>query len=349
MRGFLFRLTLSMVTAASLAAKVETPSAAVSAAYAVRQKFVLGEGGGWDYLASDARGHRLFISRSDRVLVMDTVNGKLLATIPGTAGVHGIALAPELGKGFTSNGRSDSVSVFDTDSLKIVNTIDVQGHNPDAILYDPASRHLYTFNGRSNDVSVIDPVQGKVVAKIAAGGKPEFAAADGTGKIFVNIEDKAQLIAIDTALNKIAATWPLAGCEEPTGLAFDVAQHRLFSVCANAKMVVTDSSSGTQIAVIPIGKGPDAAEFDADRGLVFSSNGEDGTLTVIHQIDADHYEVLANIATQKSARTMTLDKSTHRLYLAAAQFGPAPAPSKDQPHPRAPVVEGSFNILVVGN
>jgi YVTN family beta-propeller protein len=351
MRGFLFGLSLSVLSMLSVGlSAAETAGKSVSkSAYTVRQKFPLGEAGGWDYLASDAAGHRLFISRSDRVLVMDTVSGQLLTTIRGTAGVHGIALAPELGKGFTSNGRADSVSVFDLESLQISGTIDVQGHNPDAILFDPASRHLYTFNGRSNDVSVIDPVQGKVVVTIPLSGKPEFAAADGAGKIFVNIEDKGQLIAIDTALNKVAASWSLHGCEAPTGLAFDVARHRLFSVCDNAKMVVTDSLSGKQIAVIAIGKGPDAAEFDVERGLIFSSNGADGTLTVIHQVDADHYKVLANIPTQKSARTMALDQSTHRLYLAAAQFGPTPAQAKDQPHPRAPVLDGSFNILVVGD
>jgi YVTN family beta-propeller protein len=319
------------------------------APYAVQGRFILGGPGGWDYLTMDSAAKRLYISRSDRVLVLNTSDGSLVATIPDTAGVHGIALAPDLGKGFTSNGRADTVSVFDLSSLKVTKTIPAGGHNPDAILYDKASKHLYTFNGRSLDVSVIDPIEGTLLATIPAGGKPEFAVADGRGRIFVNIEDTSQLLVIDSRAAKRLATWPLPHCDNPTGLALDAVHDRLFSVCSNGAMVVTDALSGRHIAEVPIGRGPDAATFDGERGLVFSSNGQDGTLSVIHEEDPDHYRAVATVSTQKSARTMALDAANHRVYLVAAQFGAAPAPSADQPHPRAPVIEGSFNVLVVGN
>ena len=323
--------------------------AAVSGDYAVQQQFILGGPGGWDYLTMDSAADRLFISRSDRVLVVNPRDGSIIATIPDTQGVHGIALAPDLGKGFTSNGRADTVTVFDLQTLKSTGTFEVGGHNPDAILYDAATRKLFTFNGRSQDISVIDPVKGSVLATLPAGGKPEFAAADGAGRVFFNVEDKSQIGVIDSAESKIVSTWPIPNCEEPTGLAFDVAHKRLFSVCANGVLAVTDASSGKHVAEVPIGKGPDAAAFDAARGLVFSSNGQDGTLTVIHEDDPDHYTVVGTVATQKSARTMALDPATHRIYLVAAQFGSPPAPTADVPHPRPSVLEGSFRILAVGN
>jgi len=317
--------------------------------YVIQKQFTLGGTGGWDYLAVDSTANRLFISRSDRVLVVNIRDGSLITTIPDTQGVHGIAFAPDLGSGFTSNGRADTVTVFDLKSLKPTGTIEVGGRNPDAILYDKASRQLYTFNGLSQDVSVIDPVEAAVIARIPAGGKPEFAAADGRGRIFFNIEDKSQVGAIDSSANKMIASWSLTNCREPTGLAFDVNHRRLFSVCGNGVLVVTDANAGTHVAEVPIGKGPDAAVFDAERGLIFSSNGQDGTLTVIHEDDPNHYTVVGIVVTQKSARTMALDATTHRVYLVAAQFGPTPAPTPDLPHPRPGVLEGSFKVLVVGN
>lgn len=330
-----------MLIAASFA------SPARAADYRVLQQFPIAGGGGWDYLTLDAATHRLFISRSDQVLVLNTRNGALLATIPDTPGVHGIALAPGLKRGFTSNGRADTVTVFDLHSLKTTGTIPVGGHNPDAILYDGASRQLYTFNGRSEDISVIDPLRGTVKATIPAGGKPEFAAA-GAGRIFFNIEDTAQLGVIDSSTNKLMTVWPLPGCEAPTGLAIDAGHQRLFSVCGNGVLVVTDARSGKRVAAVPIGQGPDAAAFDIAKRLIFSSNGKDGTLTVIHEDDADHYAVIATVVTQKSARTLALDPKTHRVYLVAAQFGPPPAPTADQPHPRPSVLDGTFQVLVVG-
>jgi YVTN family beta-propeller protein len=332
----------TLMTTSAFAAKAEA-----KADYDVVQRFKLGELGGWDLLAVDADKHRLFISRSDRVMVVDTKDGKLLGTIADTQGVHGIALVPSLGRGFTSNGRTSTLTEFDLATLKTVRTLPAGGENPDVIMYDDHSRHLFSFNGRSKDVSVIDPASGKLLATIPAGGKPELAASDGRGQIFVNIEDTAEIRRIDTNSNKITATWKLADCEEPSGLALDVKHQRLFSTCQNGKMAVTDAHNGKHVASVAIGKGPDGVGFDAERGLVFSSNGQDGTLTVIHEDTADSYRVLANVVTQKSARTLVLDPGSHHLYTVAAEFGPTPAATTDQPRPRAPVLEGSFSVLEI--
>ena len=343
------RVITGLVLAASLGLAGSIHAAPDPAApdFRVVQQFTLGGSGGWDYLTMDAEANRLFISRSDRVLVVSTRDGSLLKTIPGTAGVHGIALAPDLAKGFTSNGRADTVTVFNLQTLEPTGTIAVEGHNPDAILYDGTSGRLFTFNGASQDISVIDPAAGRVIAHIPAGGKPEFAVADDAGRIFINIEDTAQVLVIDARSAQLIARWQLSHCEEPTGIALDVAHERLFSVCRNGVLTVTDTRSGKHVAEAPIGKGPDAAAFDPERGLVFSSNGQDGTLTVIHEVDPDHYASVSTVATQKSARTMALDRTHHRVFLVSAEFGPAPAATAEQPRPRPPVLEGTFKVLVV--
>ncbi len=335
-------IALSLTQATAFAAA--TPK---KADYEVVKRFNLGEPGGWDLLTFDAGKHRLFISRSDRVMVVDTQDGKLLGTIADTQGVHGIALVPSLGRGYTSNGRANTLTEFDLTSLRTLRTLSAGGENPDVVLYDDHSRHLFSFNGRSKDVSVIDPVSGKVITTIPAGGKPELAASDGHGQIFVNIEDTAEIKRIDTNTNKIAAAWKLADCEEPSGLALDVKHQRLFSTCQNGKMAVTDARSGRHVASVAIGKGPDGAGFDAQRGLVFSSNGQDGTLTIVREDTPDSYRVLANVITQKSARTMVLDPASHRIYTVAAEFGTTPGPTAEQPRPRPPVLEGSFNVIEI--
>lgn len=347
-------LSASLLSAAGFVATgiaaYAAPAAADSTpAYSVVKQYDVGGPGGWDYLLADPKSGHLFISRFDRALVLDLADGSLAATIPGTEGVHGFALAHELGRGYTSNGRADNVTEFDLATLKPTGTIAVSGHNPDAILYDGASKHLFTFNGRSKDVSVIDPQSKKVIATIAVGGKPEFAVTDGKGHVYFNIEDTSELAQIDTLKSTLVGKWKLNDCEDPSGLAFDAAHHRLFSVCQNERMVVTDSTSGKLVASVAIGKGPDAVAYDAQRGLVFSSNGEDGTLTVVKQVDADHYTVAANVPTQPSARTLALDPDSHLIYLVAAKFGPKPEATKEQPHPRAPVLDGSFKVLVVGS
>jgi zinc D-Ala-D-Ala dipeptidase len=322
---------------------------AAAPALKVTDRFAVGEAGGWDYLAVDADTHRLFVSRADRVMVLDTRDGKLLGTIPDTAGVHSVVLVPALGRGFTSNGRANTITEFNLADLKTVRTIAIDAQNPDAMLYDAFSGHLFTFNGRSHDATIVDAKGGKTIATIVLGGKPEFAVSDGHGKVYVNIEDTAEMKRIDTRANTVDATWKLDNCTDPTGLAIDSAHARLFSVCQNGRMAVTDARTGKAVAGVAIGAGPDAATFDAARGLVFSSNGEDGTLTVIEQESPDTYRVLANVPTQKSARTMALDEKGHRIYLVAAEFDPAPPATEQQPHPRPSVRAGTFTFIAVGD
>jgi YVTN family beta-propeller protein len=316
--------------------------------FSVLQRWKMGGAGGWDYLSLDSTGARLFISRGDHVDVVDTGSGKLLGTIPDTKGVHGIALAEDLKRGFTSNGRGDSITAFDLDTLKVIKEVPVSGHNPDAILYEPILKHIFTFNGRSKDVTVIDASSFAVLATIPVPDKPEFAVDDGAGQIFVNIESEAgQMLVIDSRKLAVKATWPLPGCATPSGLALDKQHHRLFSVCDAKVMAVTDAASGKQVAKVDIGEGPDAAAFDPKRSLAFSSNGE-GTLTVVHQDSPDKYTVLDNVKTQRGARTMALDPSSGRVYLVTADFAAPPAATPAQPHPRPSLVPDTFTVLVVG-
>jgi YVTN family beta-propeller protein len=313
----------------------------------VLKRWPVGGTGGWDYLTLDA-GHRLFLSRGTRVDVVDTRSGQLIGAIDNTQGVHGIALAADLHRGFTSNGKADSVTVFDTDSLKTIQEVAVSGHNPDAILYEPIGKHVFTFNGRSKDVTVLDASSLKIIATLPVPDKPEFAVSDGAGHIFVNIEsDPGQMLVIDSRKLTVAATWPLAGCASPSGLAIDRARHRLFSVCDGKVMAVTNAEDGSQVARVSIGEGPDAAAFDDKRRLVFSSNG-DGTLSVVRQDSADRYRVIDTVQTQRGARTMALDAADGHVYLVTADFMPAAAPTAEQPRPRPTPTPGSFTILTVG-
>ncbi|MEO8777443.1 MAG: YncE family protein [Rhodanobacter sp.] len=328
-------LALPIASNAATAPPMPTPR--------VLSRLPLGGTGGWDYLTFDAAHRHLFVSRGDRVLVIDVDQHKQIGTIANTAGVHGIALAPELQRGFTSNGKDASVTEFDLATLKTVATIAGTGLNPDAILYDPPSHHVFTFNGKSHSASVIDPVKGAVIATIVLPGKPEFAVSDGAGHIFNNIEDTSELVEIDTRSNKVAHVWSLAPCKAPSGLAIDLRQHRLFSVCDNQVMAITDALDGHQIATVSIGDGPDAVVFDPVESMIYSSNGESGTITAVHEDDADHYRVSATIPTQASARTEALDPKSHRLYLSAARLG-----TTRQPNGRPTAEPDSFNILTVG-
>jgi DNA-binding beta-propeller fold protein YncE len=323
-------------------------AAATTPDYSVLHRYTLGGPGGWDCLEVDAERHLLFIARNDRVLVVDTGSGELKNTIGGADGAHGIALVPGLNRGFVSNGRSNTLTEFDLTDGKSGRSIALQGQNPDALIYDTATKHLFVFNGRSHDASVVDPQSGKTVATIALPGAPEFAVSDGHGAVFVNIEDTAQLVRIDAAKAKVTSTWKLQDCEEPTGIALDRAHQRLFSACHNQQLAVTDAQSGRHVAGVAIGKGPDGTAFDADRGLIFVPNGADGTLTMIHADDADHYSVVATVATQASARTLALDPRSHHVYSVAAEFAAAPAPTAAEPHPRRSVVDGTFTVLEIG-
>lgn len=268
---------------------------------------------------------------------------KVIGTIAGTEGVHGIALAQDLIRGFTSNGQSDSVTMFDLNTLKPVATIAGTGKDPDAIVYDPSSHHVFTFNGRSNSASVIDPANRSVVATIPLPGKPEFAAADGHGHIFDNIESKSELVEIDTASDKVIHTWPLAPCKSPSGLALDVAHSRVVSVCDNGVMAVTSARDGRHVATVAIGKGPDAVRFDPGLQTVYSSNGDSGTLTAVHEDSPDHYTVTATIPTEVSARTQALDPLKHRIYLSSAVLS-----NQRNAHGWRMPVPGSLTLLVVG-
>jgi DNA-binding beta-propeller fold protein YncE len=313
--------------------------------YHLAKTYKLGGEGGWDYLTFDAATGRLFIARATRVMVVDAGTGKLLGEIPDTPGVHGIALAPELGRGFTSNGRGNAVTIFDLASLKLLGTVET-GKNPDAIAYDPATQRVFTFNGGSDDSTAIDAAKGTVAGTLALGGRPEFAVADGQGPIFANLEDKSEIVAIDSRKLSVTARWPLAPCEEPSGLAIDREHRRLFSGCANKLMAIVDAASGRVLATLPIGRGVDAAAFDPGTALAFSSNGE-GTLTVIHEDSPEKFSVVENVPTQRGARTMALDPKTHRIFLVTAEYGPAPAATAENPRPRPTIVPGSFVVLVV--
>ena len=319
--------------------------AAGPSGYHVAKTYKLGGEGWWDYLTFDGATGRLFIARATRVMVVDAGTGKLLGEIPDTPGVHGIALAPELGRGFTSNGRGNAVTIFDLASLKVLGTVET-GKNPDAIAYDPATQRVFTFNGGSDDSTAIDAAKGAVAGTLALGGRPEFAVADGQGAIFANLEDKSEIVAIDTRKLVVTARWPLAPCEEPSGLAIDREHRRLFSGCANKLMAIVDAASGRVLATLPIGRGVDAAAFDPETAFAFSSNGE-GTLTVIHEDSPEKFSVVENVPTQKGARTMALDPKTRRVFLVTAEYGPAPAATAENPRPRPGIVPGSFVVLVL--
>jgi YVTN family beta-propeller protein len=305
----------------------------------------LGGDGGWDYLTIDSDARRLYISRATHVLVVDIDSGRQVGDIPDTPGVHGIALAKDLGKGYISNGGDGTVSVFDIASLKTTTKIKV-GQRPDAILYDPATKHVFTFNAGTQDSTAIDATKDAVVGTIPLGGKPEFAATDLKGTVFVNLEDKNSLYAIDANKLTVKSKWALPGCEEPSGLAMDRKNGRLFSGCEKI-MAITDAESGKQVANAPVGEGVDATIYDDESGLAFASAGE-GKLTVVQSAGGDKYAVVETPATQKGARTMALDTKTHNIYLVTAEFGPRPAPTAQNPHPRPSIVPGSFVVLVMG-
>jgi len=314
--------------------------------YHLLKKVALGGEGGWDYLALDSQSRRLFIARATHVMVIDVDVGKSVGDITNTAGVHGIALVSEMGRGFTSNGKDSTVTVFDLGTLKALKQIPV-GKNPDAIIYDPASKRIFTFNGKSDDATVINAQNATVEATIPLGGRPEFAVADGVGRLYVNLEDKNQVVVLDSNALTIKSRWPLAPGEEPTGISMDREHKRLFIGCANKQMIIMDSDNGNIVATLPIGEGVDATAFDPESGLVFSSN-RDGTLTVIKEDSASQFSVFDNVATQKGARTMVLDPKTRHIFLVTAEFGPTPKPTKDQPRPRPGILPGSFVLLEIG-
>jgi YVTN family beta-propeller protein len=309
--------------------------------YHLLNQYTLGGEGGWDYLNLDPATGKLFITRSSHLMVVDPATGKLLADLSGLQGIHGTAFVGD--RAYVSEGGANRVAVIDTTRLAKVSEIAV-GARPDGILYDAASKRIFTFNAVSKDATAIDPASGKAVGTVALGGKPEAAASDGHGAIFVNIEDKNELIAFDAGTLTVKGHYPLTPCQEPSGMAADLAHGRIFSGCDNKMLAVTDMKTGKMVARIPIGDGVDANRFDPVTGLVFSANGESGTLTVAHEDAPDKFTVLQDLQTAKGARTMELDPKSHRVYLVTSDL----RPSTDPAHPRATAVPGTFRLMVLG-
>jgi YVTN family beta-propeller protein len=324
----------------SMKAQMNDPS------YAVVNKFHLPGDGGWDYLNVDASRGWLFVSHGTMVQVMDVKSGKVTGTIPNTPGVHGIALAPEFNKGFISNGKDTSVTIFDYKTLAFIARIKVTGQNPDAIMYDDFSKRVFVYNGRSANATVIDAKTDAIIATIPLEGKPEFSVTDGAGKIYVNIEDKNLVDEINATTMKVEHSWPISPGEEPSGLALDNETHRLFSVCSNKLMVILDATNGNIITTLPIGDGCDGVKFDPYYKTAFSSNGE-GSITVVLEKPGDKFSVLETVTTQAGARTLAIDEKTHRIYLPTAEFGPAPEPTAENPRPRKTIKPDTFVILEV--
>jgi len=313
--------------------------------YKVLDHWKIGGSGGWDYLTVDSKAHRLYVSHNQRIEVLDTETGKAVGAVTGLKGTHGVALDADGHLGYISDGGANAVVVFDRKTLEKIASIPA-GTNPDGILYEPVTKTVWAFNGRSTNVTVIDTKTQKVVATIGLPGKPEFPQADGRGNIFDNIEDKNSIVKLDAAGKTLVSTWQLTRCESPSGMAIDRTDHLLFSVCDGKKMAVVDYESGKQVATPEIGEGPDAAEFSAKKHLAFSSNGGDGTLSVV---DSHTFKMVQSLATQRGARTMAYDAGMDRIYLATAEFGPKPKPTAENPRPRSAIVPESFTIVVVGH
>jgi hypothetical protein len=314
--------------------------------YHVTHNVKVGGEGFWDYLTVDTASNRLFVSRGTHVQVFDLAHDSLLGDIANTLGVHGIVLVPQFNRGFTSNGRDSSVTIFDYRTLAPISVVKINAANPDAIIYEPVTRRVFTFNGRSQDATGIDAATGAVLGNIPLGGKPEAANWDGKGHVFVNIEDDSGKVASFDAktLTKLAV-WNVPGCESPSGQAIDRAHTLLFLACENSVMAVVNYSNGSEVTTVPIGAGTDGAAFDAASGLAFSTNGRDGTVTVIHEDSPTKFSVVGNVPTQRGARTIALDDRTHAIYTITADFGQPPAPTADQPRPRPPMIPGSFTVI----
>jgi len=341
----MLELALRRLTPAILLALISlsAPGTPAQGPYKVLDHWSLSDSGGWDYLLVDSAAHRVYITRGDHVDAIDSASGKLLGTISGLHGTHGVALNPDGKTGYISDGRGNAVVLFDRSTFSTTATIPA-GTNPDAILWEPATKSIWAFNGRSNDISVIDGDSRKLIATIPVPGKPEFAVSDGKGSVYNNIEDKNEIVKIDVHSHKIVATWP--ACESPSGLALDPDGNRLFTVCDGKKMSVLDAASGKILATPAIGNGPDAAAYSTRNKLAFASCGE-GVLSVI-DASASAYQTVQTLNTKRGARTMTYDPSTDRIYTVTADFGPPPDATADNPHPRPALLPGTFEVIVIG-
>jgi YVTN family beta-propeller protein len=338
-------LLVSGLLCAGLSGAAHAVTFKADAQFEVTKHYRLDGAQRWDYVAYDTVRHHLFVSRGDHVQVLDTHTGKLFGEIENTDGVHGFAFVQDRKLGFVTNGRANTITVVNLDTLKVVDTIPAAGADPDGILYVPSLHRVFVSNGHAESVSAIDVATRKVVATALVGGKPEALAADRQGNIFVNVEDRSEIVELDGKSTTVLAHWPLAPCEKPSGLAIDAANERLFTVCANHHMMVMDATSGRRVADLPIGGHPDAAAFDSALKLAFSSNGESGTMTVVHEDDSDHYSIVQNLQTLEGAKTMALDPQEHRVYLVSSKFGPPEAATAQNPHPRPTVIPGTFEVL----
>lgn len=316
------------------------------APYRVLHRWTVGGNGGWDYVKVDSAAHRLYLAHNVSVDVIDINTGKKVGAISGLQGTHGVALGPDGKDGYISDGRGDAIVVFDRHSLEKVATA-TAGTNPDGIVYEPVTKSVWAFNGGSDNVSVLDTTTRKIVATIKLPGRPEFPVADGRGFVFDNIESKNEIAKLNAKTKKVVGVYPLTGCESPSGLAIDRKGRRLFSVCQNKVMAIMNADTGKVVATVPIGEGPDAARYDAKRGIAFSTNGRSGDMTIIDTRGASP-RVVQTLQTAPGARTMGLDEATGRVYTVTAQFGPRPAPGPGNPHGRPTPVPGSFAVLVVG-
>lgn len=338
------RLLLTLgATAIALFGAASIAKAQAAPGYHVIHRINTGGEGGWDYLTVDTASNRLFLSRGTHAMVIDLGRDSVIGDIPNTLGIHGVALAPELNRGFTSNGRDSSVTIFDYKTLATIAVVKIPGRNPDAILYDPGTKRIFTMNGGTANSTAIDATNGTVVGTVDLGGKPETAVSDG-GKVYANVEDKNMIVVFDPKTLAVLAKWPLAPCEEPTGLAIDRVHRRLFAGCGNKTMAVVDMATGKVVASPAVGDGVDAAGFDPATQLAFTSNGE-GSITVVHEDSPDKYTVVETVTTQRGARTMAVNPKTHRLYTVSAEFGPMPAATADRPRPRPPMLPGTFVVL----
>jgi DNA-binding beta-propeller fold protein YncE len=308
--------------------------------YRVSQRYTLGGDGSWDYIVPDPPQHRIFIARQNRVIVMDENSGKLLGEITGIQGAHGTAIAESSGHGFATSGNDQAVVMFDLKTFQALGRIPA-AEDADAILYDSPSNHVFTLNGDAHSSTVIDPKEGKAITNIALGGKPEYGASAGDGKVYANLTDTNEVVEIDAKSASVARRWPTAPCKQPVSMAIDTAHHRLFSGCRSGVMALSDYRSGKVVATVPIGTGVDGAGFDPSTGDAFASNA-DGTLTVIHQESPDSYRVVQTLETPQGSRNMGLDPTNHRIYVAAAKFGDAPGGRG-----RRPVLPGTFELLVI--
>jgi DNA-binding beta-propeller fold protein YncE len=342
------RAARAATAAAVLSLAASAPLAAQGTSqYHQLASYTLGGDGGWDYLTLDTVYHRLFVARNDRVMVIDESSGKLLGEITGLHRTHGVALDYHTAHGFVTGSGDSSVTMFDLTTLKVLGAVKA-GAGADALIFDEASGHALSFNGGGNSATVIDGRTGTSVATIPLGGRPEFAVSDGAGKVFVNIEDSSAVDEIDSRTNRVVRRWSLAPCESPSGLAIDVAHRRLFSGCENKMMAISDYAAGKVIATVPIGSGVDADRFDPGTGLAFSSNGE-GSITVVHEDTPDKFSVAETVTTAAGARTMEIDRASHRLFTVTAKFGPVPEKATpDNPRRRPPILPNSFVLLVLG-